>query len=82
MLPCNVCKETKKVEVEILKKNEIIKLCGQPCYSAFKFGNQLDATQCELCSNYFDVEVPKVFTYFSGKCKVFCSKPCQVFNYF
>jgi len=77
MLPCNVCKETKKVEVEILKKNEIIKLCGQPCYSAFKFGNQLDATQCELCSNYFDVEVPKVFTYFSGKCKVFCSKPCQ-----
>ena len=78
ILPCNVCKESKEVQVEILKAKETIKLCGHPCYSAFKFGNDFEASQCELCSKYFDKSVPKVYIHYNGGSKYFCSKVCQV----
>jgi len=77
ILPCSVCKETKIVVQEILRIQEVVKLCSDPCFSAFKFVNSVDTHQCDLCTKHFDVLVPKLPIYYDGQSKIFCSKPCQ-----
>jgi len=77
VLPCSVCKETKVVVQEILREKEMVKLCSDPCFSAFKFVNSVDTHQCDLCTKHFDVLIPKIHIYYDGLSKIFCSKPCQ-----
>jgi len=76
-LPCSVCKETKVVVQEILREKEVVKLCSDPCFSAFKFVNSVDTHQCDLCTKHFDVLIPNIHIYYDGLSKIFCSKPCQ-----
>ena len=57
---CAVCGQEKTVEVTLTRPdangaNAVIKLCGRPCLSAYKFGNAVDAFTCGLCSKDFDV---------------------------
>ena len=41
-LPCNVCKEVRKVEREVVLKNEIIKMCLEDkCFNAYKFASSI-----------------------------------------
>jgi len=77
ILPCSVCKETKVVVQEILREKEMVKLCSDPCFSAFKFVNSVDTHQCDLCTKHFDVLLPIIHIYYDGLSKIFCSKPCQ-----
>jgi len=77
ILPCSVCKETKVVVQEILREKEMVKLCSDPCFSAFKFVNSVDTHQCDLCTKHFDVLLPVIHIYYDGLSKIFCSKPCQ-----
>jgi len=77
ILPCSVCKETKLVVQEILREKEVVKLCSDPCFSAFKFVNSVDTHQCDLCTKHFDVLIPVIHIYYEGLSKIFCSKPCQ-----
>ena len=60
-----MCKETKAVVQEILREKETVKLCSDPCFSAFKF------------VKHFDVLIPKIHIYYDGLSKMFCSKPCK-----
>ena len=76
-LPCSVCKEEKVVEQEIMRVESVVKLCSQPCFSAFKFVNSVATHQCDLCTKHFDTAVPKIHIYYDGLSKIFCSKPCQ-----
>eukprot|EP00092_Neocalanus_flemingeri_P002193 GFUD01002333.1.p1 GENE.GFUD01002333.1~~GFUD01002333.1.p1 ORF type:complete len:1322 (-),score=442.13 GFUD01002333.1:282-4247(-) len=76
-LPCSVCKETKVVVQEILREKEVVKLCSDPCFSAFKFVNSVETHQCDLCTKHFDVLIPNIHIYYDGLSKIFCSKPCQ-----
>jgi len=76
-LPCSVCKEPKVVVQEILREKEVVKLCSDPCFSAFKFVNSVETHQCDLCTKHFDVLIPNIHIYYDGLSKIFCSKPCQ-----
>jgi len=76
-LPCFVCKEEKLVEQEVLRVESVVKLCSQPCFSAFKFVNGVSTHTCDLCTKHFDTAVPKINIYYDGISKLFCSKPCQ-----
>lgn len=76
-LPCFVCKEEKLVEQEVLRVDSVVKLCSQPCFSAFKFVNGVSTHTCDLCTKHFDTAVPKINIYYDGISKIFCSKPCQ-----
>ena len=41
-LPCNVCKEVRKVERQVVLKNEIIKMCLEDkCFNAYKFTSSI-----------------------------------------
>ena len=63
---------------EIFRKSGDIKLCSDPCFSAYKFVNSVETLECCLCSKHFDTSWPRVYIYSSGLSKLFCSKPCQV----
>jgi len=77
VLPCSVCKETKVVVQEILREKEVVKLCSDPCFSAFKFVNSVETNKCDLCTKHFDVLIPKIHIYYDGLSKIFCCKACQ-----
>ena len=76
-LPCGVCKDVRKVEREILRTKETVKLCGDACFNAFKFVNSVDTIQCDLCAKHFDVAVDRIKIHYEGLSQTFCSKPCQ-----
>jgi len=77
-LPCYVCKEVRKVEREVVLKNEIIKMCLEDkCFNAYKFASSIKTQVCQLCQKDFDdsMDVPTI--HYEGTSVVFCSKPCQ-----
>jgi len=76
-LPCSVCKEMRVVEREILRVKEVVKLCGDACFSAFKFVNSVETLQCDLCAKHFDTGVDRINIHYEGLSQTFCSKPCQ-----
>lgn len=41
MHPCDVCKNNKLVQVEVLMDSRISKLCSEVCFAAFKFVNTI-----------------------------------------
>ena len=78
MAPCGVCKNEREVVQEIFRQSGDIKLCSDPCFSAYKFVNGVDTLECCLCSKHFDTKWPRVYIYSGGLSRLFCSKPCQV----
>merc|ERR1719430_1025353 len=77
-LPCNVCKEVRKVEREVVRSNdEMVKLCGDACFNAFKFVSSVDTQACHLCQKHFDLSMEAPTIHYEGSCQAFCSKPCQ-----
>ena len=78
MAPCGVCKKEREVVQEILRQSGDIKLCSDPCLSAYKFVNSVETLECCLCSKHFDTSWPRVYIYSGGQAKLFCTKPCQV----
>ena len=76
--PCGVCKKEREVVQEILRQSGDIKLCSDPCLSAYKFVNSVETLECCLCSKHFDTSWPRVYIYSGGQAKLFCTKPCQV----
>ena len=78
--PCGVCKKEREVVQEIFRQSGDIKLCSDPCFSAYKFVNSVETLECCLCTKHFDKTVPSVLAYYSGTCMEFCSIPCKVKN--
>ena len=76
--PCGVCKNEREVVQEIFRQSGDIKLCSDPCFSAYKFVNSVETLECCLCSKHFDTKWPRVYIYSGGLSRLFCSKPCQV----
>lgn len=84
--PCAVCKQEKDVGAELIRSGEgeeNVKLCGRPCFSAYKFGNAVDSLQCDLCLKDYDLKShpalskAKHVIYYEGQAKRFCGEPCQ-----
>uniref|UniRef100_A0A0K2TUK9 Putative LOC101855726 [Aplysia californica] n=1 Tax=Lepeophtheirus salmonis TaxID=72036 RepID=A0A0K2TUK9_LEPSM len=87
VLPCAVCSDSKPIEVELFMKDssytgsglktKTVKLCSNPCFSAFKFANSLDTSNCDFCSMPYDIHCSENVIYFDTHCKRFCSVSCQ-----
>ena len=77
-LECFVCNEKKDVEVELLREKETVKLCGRPCFSAYKFANTMDTQVCGQCKKDYEIKTDSKFViYYDGKTSNFCSEACQ-----
>lgn len=76
-LKCAVCSDEKPVEKELICKEKVIKLCSDPCFNAYKFGNNVESAKCDQCSKDFDHKEIKNTIYYDGLSKIFCSKACQ-----
>lgn len=78
---CGVCNNEKPVRVEFNLEQKLYTFCSNPCFSAFKFVNNIVADQCELCYKYFQRILSECYTiYIKKRAKVFCSQTC--FNVF
>lgn len=75
---CAVCTNQKplKVEVYIDRKNHYF--CSNPCFSAFKFVNNISPDSCGMCKKYFERKSREAFTIYQDEGpKVFCTKICM-----
>lgn len=75
---CAVCTNQKplKVEVYIDRKNHYF--CSNPCFSAFKFVNNISPDSCGMCKKYFERKSREAFTIYQEEGpKVFCTKICM-----
>lgn len=75
---CSVCNINKSPKVEVLLDGHIHRLCSNPCFSAFKFVNNVNPDQCDMCTQHFERKSNDSFTIYQGETpKMFCSKICM-----
>ena len=82
------------MEREVVRTNdEMVKLCGDACFNAFKFVSSVDSQviqslifsmteimklqACHLCQKHFDLSMEAPTIHYEGSSQAFCSKPCQ-----
>lgn len=75
---CSVCNNKKSPEVVALLDGDIHRFCSNPCFSAFKFVNNVVPDQCEMCTKYFERKSADAFTiYQAEQAKMFCTEICK-----
>lgn len=75
---CSVCNHKKPVKIEVIIDGGNHCFCSNPCYSAFKFVNNVAPDQCDLCEKYFERKSNDAHTIYNGtESKIFCSQICQ-----
>lgn len=75
---CAVCSLEKPVRVSVTLDNRLQKFCSNPCFSAFKFVNNILADQCHMCQLYFERKTSKNFTIHQNNSRtIFCSQICM-----
>ncbi len=74
---CSVCGKMAPIKHEVNFDNKAHKLCGEPCFAAFRFANKLSMNMCENCGTYCYAEGnnPQSIQ-FEGSLKKFCSIKC------
>lgn len=75
---CSVCNSKKLPKVEIILDGNIHRFCSNPCFSAFKFVNNVSPDQCDMCTKYFERKSNDAHTiYQGGESKLFCTQACM-----
>lgn len=75
---CAVCSLEKPVCVSVTIDNRIQKFCSNPCFSAFKFVNNILADQCRMCQMYFERNTANNYTIYQNNTRsIFCSQICM-----
>ncbi|XP_055387780.1 zinc finger MYM-type protein 3 isoform X3 [Condylostylus longicornis] len=75
---CSVCNNKKMVQVELMLDGRGINFCSSPCFSAFKFVNNIIPDKCGLCSKHFERKSIEHFTIHNGNtAQIFCGKICM-----
>lgn len=75
---CSVCNNQKPARVEVCLEGGVHKFCSNPCFSAFKFVNNVFPDQCEMCLKFFERKSNDAHTiYNEDASKMFCSKICM-----
>lgn len=75
---CSVCHNSKPVEVEFLNsERRSFYFCGEPCFVAYKFVNNVDPTQCEVCSKYVNKNLLEYSVRNNGFVHNLCSEKCK-----
>lgn len=75
---CSVCNNKKSPEVVASLDGNIHRFCSNPCFSAFKFVNNVVPDQCDMCTKCFERKSSEAFTIFQGETpKIFCTQNCM-----
>lgn len=75
---CSVCNHKKVPKVEILLDGNTHRFCSSPCFSAFKFVNNVVPDQCDMCTTYFERKTSDSHTLYQGESpKIFCTRECM-----
>lgn len=75
---CSVCNNQKPAKIEVTLEGGVHKFCSNPCFSAFKFVNNVFPDQCDMCTKYFERKSNDAHTIYHGdQSKMFCSKICM-----
>ncbi|KAF5289279.1 hypothetical protein FQR65_LT11900 [Abscondita terminalis] len=75
---CSVCLNEKPITIEFEHNNKANLFCGEPCFVAFKFVNNITPAKCNMCKNYFDNKILEQNSmFYDNAIHSFCSKSCQ-----
>ncbi|XP_053693713.1 zinc finger MYM-type protein 3 [Sabethes cyaneus] len=78
---CAVCNHEKVTKINVMLDNREHFFCSTPCFSAFKFVNNVNPDECAMCKTYFERKSTDSFTIFTTdrgqEGAPFCSKICM-----
>lgn len=74
---CAVCHQKKTVEVEFRHGDKMTYFCGDPCFVAYKFVNNVVPGQCEICGIYIDKHILAENSIYYNGVHYLCSKKCH-----
>lgn len=75
---CGVCSKLSPVAVEVTLDGSEYNFCTNPCFSAFKFVNNIISEQCQVCKIHFERKSNDSHTiYQDDDHKLFCTKICM-----
>ncbi|XP_058447040.1 zinc finger MYM-type protein 4 [Malaya genurostris] len=78
---CAVCNHEKVTKINVVLDNREHFFCSTPCFSAFKFVNNVNPDECSMCKLYFERKSAECFTIFTSdrgpEGAPFCSKICM-----
>ena len=75
---CSVCNNEKPAKIEVNLEGSLHRFCSNPCFSAFKFVNNVFPDQCDMCLKYFERQSADAYTIYRGDItKMFCTKICM-----
>ena len=75
---CAVCNNKKPARIEVQVDGGAYRLCSNPCFSAFKFVNNVVPDQCDMCMKYFERKQAEAHTIYDGDLtKMFCTRICM-----
>lgn len=75
---CAVCNNKKPARIEVQVDGGAYRLCSNPCFSAFKFVNNVVPDQCDMCMKYFERKQADSHTIYDGdSTKMFCTRICM-----
>lgn len=75
---CSVCNNKKSPKVQVLLDGNVHRFCSNPCFSAFKFVNNVVPDQCDMCTKYFERKSNDSHTIYQGNSpKIFCTRACM-----
>lgn len=75
---CSVCNNKKSPKVQVFLDGNIHRFCSNPCFSAFKFVNNVVPDQCDMCTKYFERKSNDAHTiYQENSPKIFCTSVCK-----
>ncbi|XP_070491945.1 zinc finger MYM-type protein 3 isoform X2 [Chironomus tepperi] len=75
---CSVCNNKKIAKIEVLIDENVHCFCSNPCFSAFKFVNNVVPDQCDMCTKYFERKSSESFTIYQiTESKIFCNRVCM-----
>jgi zinc finger MYM-type protein 2/3/4 len=77
---CSVCNIKKSPKIHVLLDGNVHRFCSTPCFSAFKFVNNVVPDQCDMCTKHFERKSNDSHTIYQGTDpKIFCSRECMCF---
>nr|XP_022917204.1 zinc finger MYM-type protein 3-like [Onthophagus taurus] len=74
---CAVCKVQKNENVVYDNNGRIYRFCGDPCFLAYKYVNNVCPIQCEFCKKCFNFDKLDYSFWFLDKKHDLCSEDCK-----
>lgn len=75
---CSVCKAEKSITIEFELDGATNYFCGEPCFVAFSFVNNISPGKCAMCRRHFPKSTLEKHTmYYDNVQHSFCSTSCE-----